>query len=134
MNTDDVEEAAGGLLWKNEGGQRRLALVYRERHGGGWTIPKGKRKPGEKWLKTAIREVKEETGCTELEVGEFAGCICYDTGERPKVVLFWHMEMKTIREASSNDDEVKEVKWFTLTEARKVLRYPKEKNFLNTVE
>ena len=133
MNKNNVEEAAGGLLWRLVEGQRRLAIVYRDRHGGGWTLPKGKRKPREKWLKTAIREVKEETGCSELEVGEFAGCICYSTGERPKVVLFWHMNMKKMGEVQI-DDEVKELKWVTIAEARKLLRYSNEKNFLNTVD
>jgi 8-oxo-dGTP diphosphatase len=132
MNAGDMEEAAGGLLWKCESGERMLALVYRDRYGGGWTIPKGKRQLGESWIETAVREVKEETGCKELDLGVFAGCISYNAGNNVKVVLLWNMEMKAMGELI-DVDEIKQVKWFTLTAAKKILKYTNEKNFLNTV-
>src|SRR5439155_13259 len=54
-------EAAGGVLWRDGGAGPEVALVHRQRHDD-WSIPKGKAKPGEHPIVTAVREVDEETG------------------------------------------------------------------------
>jgi 8-oxo-dGTP pyrophosphatase MutT (NUDIX family) len=133
LGSHEVEEAAGGLLWREEPKGRMFAIIHRERYGGDWTLPKGKREKGESWLETAIREVKEETGCTAVDVKDFAGTIWYTTDEKIKIVLFWNMS--PIGECINRlDPEVTELRWLTKQEAIKLLSYPKEKNFLATVE
>jgi 8-oxo-dGTP pyrophosphatase MutT (NUDIX family) len=83
--------AAGGLLWQDER-RRRLAIVKRSRHGGGWSLPKGKLERAEDWEAAAAREVQEETGYRPL-VLEHAGTLRYDAGGQPKEVRFWHMQV-----------------------------------------
>jgi 8-oxo-dGTP pyrophosphatase MutT (NUDIX family) len=62
--TKPVIIAAGGLV-KNEAGE--LLMIYRR---GKWDLPKGKMDEGEEIEACAIREVSEETGVTNLQLGK----------------------------------------------------------------
>jgi 8-oxo-dGTP diphosphatase len=122
-----VYEASGGLLWQEDGGERRLALVHRPFYDD-WTLPKGTLKKKESWQEAALREVQEETAC-KVRLGDFAGCACYQIGATPKVVLFWHMHL--VRDAKLiPNDEIDEVAWLTVTEALSRLSYSSEREML----
>lgn len=56
-------EAGGGLLHDEQG---RVLMIHRR---GLWDLPKGKRDKGESMERCALREVEEETGLRELELG-----------------------------------------------------------------
>lgn len=60
-----VLEAAGGYVLSPEG---NLLVFYRR---GSWDLPKGKIDPGETPEEAAVREVKEETGLAQVELGDF---------------------------------------------------------------
>ena len=53
--------AAGGVVWRGDAEDPELAVVHRPAYDD-WSLPKGKAKPGEHLLVTALREVAEETG------------------------------------------------------------------------
>jgi 8-oxo-dGTP pyrophosphatase MutT (NUDIX family) len=62
-----MEERSAGAVVYNEGepeGRRFLLLL----NGGRWDFPKGNVEEGETELQTALREVKEETGLTQISV------------------------------------------------------------------
>src|SRR2546426_70620 len=117
----EVIRAGGGLVWRDSPQGRELAVVHRERYND-WTLPKGKLQEGESWLEAALREVKEEVGC-DVQVGSFAGSICYTVGDKPKIVRFWHMEIRG-EPSAQRDAEVDKVAWLTVEEARARLQYP----------
>ena len=60
----DLLEAAGGIVANARG---EILMIFRL---GRWDLPKGKRDDGETIEHTALREVAEETGVKELELGE----------------------------------------------------------------
>ena len=60
-----ILEAAGGTVFNSK---NELMLMYRR---GSWDLPKGKMDPGETKEQTAVREVQEETGVQNIELGEF---------------------------------------------------------------
>jgi len=123
----DVIEAAGGLLWRGYPDHPQIAVIHRPRYDD-WTLPKGKREPGESWVQTARREVFEETGCN-FTLGEFAGGIIYTVLGVPKVVLFWHMQL--LEEVGfTPSEEVDQVTWRTPAEALQILSYPDEANLI----
>lgn len=128
-NNKSVIQAAGGILWKKEGGQKKLAIVHRHKHKD-WSLPKGKVDKGETWKKTALREVLEETGY-KAKIKKYAGSISYLLDGKPKVVLFWHMEIKSENHEKMNG-EVDEVRWVTVEEAEKLLDYPQELDVINS--
>ena len=123
-----VIEAAGGLLWNDTPKGRKLALVHRERYDD-WTLPKGKRKPGESWQGTALREVQEETGCA-AQLESFAGSMSYVVECVAKVVLFWNMSI--IDECKFEPNvEVDKMEWLSLEDALVRMSYEGEREIVN---
>ena len=118
-----VIQAAGGILWIKEDSEKKIAVVHRHKHND-WSLPKGKVDPGESWKKAALREVLEETGCVS-KIIKFAGTISYLLDGKPKVVLFWHMKVKS-KDSGKMNGEVDEVRWLTVDEAAELLDYPDE--------
>jgi 8-oxo-dGTP diphosphatase len=84
--------AAGGVLRRVASGQAEIVLVHRPRYDD-WSLPKGKLKAGEAWEAAALREVREETGYRAI-ITSFAGPITYNVDGRPKIVLFWNMQVE----------------------------------------
>lgn len=126
--------AAGGLLEREADDGFRLAVVHRRRYrnrdgsAGDFVLPKGKQRPGESLEETALREVREETGCRGRIVGPAFSTEHLAHGT-PKVTTFFRMiceEEGTVNDAS----EVREVMWLTLEEAWNRLTYDNERALL----
>ncbi len=126
QNKNEVVEAAGGVLWKETSSGRKLAIIHRQ-HYDDWSLPKGKREPGETWAATALREVLEETGC-QATLGKFIGSASYliNHHSTPKIVLFWHMEKNHECRFQPNS-EVDRIKWVSPQKALKLLNYEGER-------
>jgi 8-oxo-dGTP diphosphatase len=122
-----VIQAAGGILWREIDGQEQVMIVHRHKHKD-WSLPKGKLNPGETWKQAAVREVQEETGF-QPKVIEYAGSISYLNKGKPKIVLFWHMEIKK-EDRSLMNGEVDDWQWLTIHDALNVLDYRDEKDLL----
>jgi ADP-ribose pyrophosphatase YjhB (NUDIX family) len=92
------------------------------------SLPKGKLERGESWHEAALREVREETGCT-ARLTSFAGAMAYEVGRGLKIVVYWNMEL--VRAGSLRRvDEVDEVLWLQATDAMKKLDYARERRLL----
>ncbi|MDR0420669.1 MAG: NUDIX domain-containing protein [Prevotellaceae bacterium] len=61
----DMVSAGGGLVRNADGD---ILLIYRYGH---WDLPKGKQEDGENIVHTAIREVKEECGISNIMMSNF---------------------------------------------------------------
>lgn len=122
-----IIRAAGGLLWRDEGGNRRIAVVHRP-HREDWSLPKGKLEDGEGWEQAALREVREETGC-EVRILSFAGLAYYVPRRTPKVVLYWNMAV--VREGPLDaPGEVDELVWLPPADALKRLDHESDREIL----
>jgi 8-oxo-dGTP diphosphatase len=124
-----IIQAAGGIIWKENGSQKKLAVVHRHKHDD-WSLPKGKVDQGESWKKAAQREVLEETGHIG-KINKFAGSISYLLEGKPKIVLFWHMDAVSENVEKMNG-EVDEVRWLTVEEAVNLLDYADEVQLIQT--
>jgi 8-oxo-dGTP diphosphatase len=127
IQSDDVIQAAGGLLWRKGKRGPQIAVVHRPRYDD-WSLPKGLLKEGESWQQAALREVGEETGCQAL-LGDFLGCNCYMVEGQPKVVLFWQMALRE-EEVYDRHEEVDRLVWLSPKKALKRLSYKNEKALL----
>jgi len=127
--TADVIEAAGGLLWRKTPQGRELAVVHRQRYDD-WTLPKGKRDPGERWQETALREIEEETGC-KADLVSFAGSTAYIVNGVAKIVLFWNMDLVGDCLFTPNE-EVDKILLLPNEKAFEILSYDTEKSLLVT--
>jgi len=116
--------AAGGVLWREDGGRVLVAVVHRPRYED-WTLPKGKLHPGEHPLVAAVRE---ETGA-EVEVGRRLPSAEYLFGpDSVKQVSYWVMRYRGGEHAAGN--EVDRLRWATVAEATQQLSYPVDRGVL----
>lgn len=119
--------AAGGILWRAGPGEPQVAVIHRPRRDD-WSLPKGKLEKGEAWEAAALREVREETGCT-ARLGPFIGSTWYVPRRTPKVVVFWSMTL--LRQgALEAGDEVDELEWLPPREALARLDHASERRVL----
>jgi 8-oxo-dGTP diphosphatase len=123
--------AAGGVVERQTPEGLRIAVIHRtlyeDRDGqaGDWVLPKGKMEPGETLEETAIREVREETGCTVRLIGPSYPTE-YSVGGMPKLVSFFRMEF--ITEGGEYDaSEVAQVVWLAPADALEQLTYETER-------
>ncbi len=123
--------AAGGIVERVGEEGIQIVLVYRERYGGEWSLPKGKQDPGETLQQTAFREVLEETGC-EADFSGFAGVTHYHHDNVPKVVLYWKMELLHAQQFTPSG-EVLAIAWVSPEEAISRMAYADEKDLLKKV-
>jgi len=114
--------AAGGVLVRDG----RVLLVHRPRHDD-WTFPKGKLDEDETWEQGALREVEEETGL-RCRLGEELGRTSYDVGGEPKEVRYYRMSADGEPRAQN---EVDELRWAPLEEARGLLTYERDRRLLD---
>lgn len=92
------ELAAGGLVLLQ--GTRRLLLLH-EAQEDRWCLPKGHVDPGESLAQTALREVREEAGLSDLVLGEEVAEVSYRFFDPRrdlnvfKVVVYFAMQSPT---------------------------------------
>lgn len=102
-------EAAGGFVL-NENGQ--LLVFYRR---GSWDMPKGKIDPGETPEAAAIREVQEETGLQNLEIGPFLTHTWHTYRQKGERILkrTWWFAMQTPDTAviPQTEEDIEEIQW-----------------------
>lgn len=99
-------EAAGGVVSNPDGG---VLMIYRR---GKWDLPKGKRDDGEAIEECAVREVIEETGLPELNIGD-------------KICETYHVY------AQGGTELLKTTHWYHMKTAKAFELYPqKEENIL----
>jgi ADP-ribose pyrophosphatase YjhB (NUDIX family) len=121
----DVIEAAGGIVVRDTPEGPLIAVIYRERYGPEWALPKGKRQAGESWQQTALREVGEETGLKPTIVG-VAGATAYLADGVPKLVFYWRMRADGEPSPFTDSEEVKRLTWLPPANATKRLTHAEE--------
>jgi 8-oxo-dGTP diphosphatase len=117
--------AAGAVLWRPAAAAAdgaEVLLVHRPRYDD-WSLPKGKREPGEHVLLTAVREVLEETSVRPV-LGPRLPTTQYAVRGRPKQVEYW--SAFSAGDQAKPSHEIDAVSWLPLPRARERLSYPRD--------
>jgi 8-oxo-dGTP pyrophosphatase MutT (NUDIX family) len=126
----DFVHAAGGAVLREGVDGLEVVVVHRPSHDD-WSLPKGKREAGETNEQCALREVLEETGY-ECELSVVLGTSDYvDNRGRDKQVVFFIM--RPLAGEFTPNDEVDELRWLPLDEARSLLTYDRERELLERI-
>jgi 8-oxo-dGTP pyrophosphatase MutT (NUDIX family) len=102
-----------------------------------WTFPKGHPEKKESPVDTALRELEEETGITQVALWgdkEFKSRyqFKYD-GNLIKKTVTYYLAKVTQPDFKIDESEVREAGWYKLEEARDRLDYQKTKSLFNEV-
>ncbi len=130
-----MTKSVGGVVINKKG-----EVVVVNQNGNSWSLPKGHVESGETELETAIREIREETGLTQMNLLEDLGRyerykISLDGGdditERKEIqmFLFETEEEHLLPEDASNP----EARWVKTEEVSHILTHPKDKEFFLSV-
>ena len=121
--------SAGGIILNNN----KIALVMQTNST--WSFPKGKIEKDESRLQAAIREIKEETGLTDIhlikEIGTYTrprmGKDGKNTRDMKQITLFLFTTSQVKLEPEKHQAKV--ARWFTKQEVEKVLSHPRDREF-----
>lgn len=102
-------DAAGGYVTN---AQHQLLVFYRR---ASWDMPKGKIDPGETPEQAAVREVQEETGLQNLDLGPFLAHTwhCYrEKDERILKCTWWYrMQTTDTQVVPQTEEDIEEIRW-----------------------
>jgi 8-oxo-dGTP pyrophosphatase MutT (NUDIX family) len=134
MAAVELVRAAGGVVWRPGDHAEPEVLVVHRPHYDDWSLPKGKADPGETDQRCALREVEEETGLRCSMGQELASTHYMDRKGRPKTVRYW--AMRPLAGSFHPHEEIDEVRWLSIDDARLLLSYPRDAvvldSFVNT--
>jgi 8-oxo-dGTP pyrophosphatase MutT (NUDIX family) len=115
-----VIQAGGGLV-SNEKGE--MLFIYRRGH---WDLPKGKLDPGETLESCALREVREETGLTQVELGKHI-CDTFHTYDQfGKHILkesswYWMRSEGDEEPIPQTEEDITAIEWLDPEKVRQIL-------------
>lgn len=127
MNSGATVRAAGVVLTRGEGRSWQTLILHRPLRRD-WSLPKGKLDPGEHIIETAVRECDEETGILPI-LQTPLGRQSYTAMGRPKTVDYWAARIG-VDNGFTPDDEVGELRWVGMDEARSLLTYRRDVEFV----
>jgi len=135
LSPGKVTVSAGGVVINRDG----MVLVVNQR-GSSWSLPKGHVDAGEEPLVAAIREIKEETGITNLQYVDTLGAYGrYKIGKNTpedksewKVLLFFLFRTKR-NDLKPQDPDNPEARWVHPDKVGPLLTHPKDRSFYKSI-
>jgi len=125
------EMSAGGMVYRKEDDGYYFVLILDAYDK--WTFPKGHIDSGEKEELAALREIKEETGLSNLKAKGYLGeteVKVHKPNEKPfRKLIKYYLVATTDKELKVPDtNELRDVKWYTAEEALSILGYENAKD------
>lgn len=129
----EIIRAAGAVLWRRLSDELlQIALIHRPRYDD-WSFPKGKAEEGELDIACAYREVLEETGYESI-FGPELGEIQYEVDGTLKRVKYWSAQALGNPTNVMDENEVDQLIWLTLNDAKNKLTLESDKKILKSFE
>jgi 8-oxo-dGTP pyrophosphatase MutT (NUDIX family) len=114
-------------------------LILRRKTEGTWVLPKGRREEGESLQQTAVREVQEETGLSDLRVERRIGLVRYTFLWRPenvnyrKTVHYFLMALAKEDGRVELEEDFSEHSWVDHEAAMKLLTFENDRRIVRSV-
>ncbi len=136
--TTPVKLKSFGIIPLYRKGDVILTAIVKHQDGH-WGLPKGTPREGEDPISTALRELREETGVSKIEIIQdirFAEKYSFEhSGTKyNKEVIYFLGWTHQIPDKFDPLEDVAEVKWLPLPEAKQSLTYPEARKIIGEVE
>lgn len=121
------EPTAGGVIFRRNPKNSQIEILLIQDAKNRWTIPKGHIEEGESAKETALREIGEETGLTDITVMNWLGKINFRYRRQQSLVLMT-TEIFLVH-AHKNSDKIRPedwmngIEWFSAAEALDKIEY-----------
>lgn len=121
------EPTAGGVIFRRNPKNSQIEILLIQDAKNRWTIPKGHIEEGESAKETAMREIGEETGLTDIKVMNWLGKINFRYRRQQSLVLMT-TEIFLVH-AFKNSDQIRPedwmngIEWFSAAEALDKIEY-----------
>lgn len=126
------ETSAGGVVFRRDGA-RTLVLLIRDRHNN-WGFPKGHIEKGEEPAQAALREVREETGLSRLDVVAPVDVIEWTfrfRGRRiHKTCHFFALSTDDVRTKPQRKEGITACRWVTIDHGERLLTHDNAREVL----
>jgi 8-oxo-dGTP pyrophosphatase MutT (NUDIX family) len=133
-----IQEAAFGVVPYIKNGDEHLFLIIQDT-ASHWSFPKGHAEPGESPEETALRELAEETGITQVELAkDISFTERYNTLQEgvvyseKTVVFFLGLTRQT--EITIQPSEIIDYRWLPFEKALEIVTYKEIKNILTKAQ
>ncbi|MCS7134416.1 MAG: NUDIX domain-containing protein [Candidatus Pacearchaeota archaeon] len=129
------EKSCGAIVFRREGGETKFLLLYRaenENFRASWDFPRGNIEKNETEEQAARREIKEETGITNLKFYKFKDVLHFFyrfQGELVKKQVVYLLA-ETNDERVTLSEEHQDYKWADFNEALNILTHETSKKTL----
>lgn len=116
-----IVEAAGGIVKRPDG---KMLAIFRR---GKWDLPKGKVEKGEFYKQTALREVKEECGVSDIEIDKKITETYHTYTENGKKILkrtFWYEIKLNSFETPvvQTSEDITNYMWYDFQELKEIMK------------
>ena len=130
------ETSAGGVVFRMDVGQP-LFLLIRDSYKN-WGFPKGHIEAGEQPETAALREVREETGLTDLSIRSLVDTIDWFFRFRGqlihKVCYFYLMETASATTSPQRAEGITACRWTRFEEAQSLISYANARELLQRAQ
>ena len=115
-----------------------LVLVVKQ-HQGHWSIPKGHIEDGETDIDAALRELKEETGVTDIKVDQKAKISHYydfeRNGEKIEKEVIYFPGIAKSRQVNIQEHEILDFAWVRVSQLKdKFISNPSRQKLINKID
>ncbi|MBP3193366.1 NUDIX hydrolase [Natronogracilivirga saccharolytica] len=124
--------AGGGVVYRRNGSSVEILAMVRR---GVWDLPKGKVDSGESVEDAALREVEEETGCSDLKITYALGPTVHSYRENgvniTKTTWWYAMQSGRPELQPEEGEQIELLEWKELDEAFQLLYFDNLKEVLS---
>ncbi|MFA6322455.1 MAG: NUDIX domain-containing protein [Candidatus Buchananbacteria bacterium] len=131
INGDGLLMKGGGIVIKQENGNKYVLMVYRTKHDD-WSFPKGHTEHGESIQQTVIREVKEECGIETEIIKELMPNKYFNPKSNEEIICYMYL-LKPETFEIKPENEGDKVEWILLDEVINKISHSNLKNYFNRV-
>lgn len=126
------EKSCGAIILSGKGEEQQVLLLKHNK--GHWAFAKGHVEGNETEEQTALREIKEETNLEVKLDTNFRTTVRYSPMEDVEKEVVYFLAYKTKGNETPQLEEISEIKWLNLENAKNTVTYERDKEILQKVE